>query len=219
MMSSISLLMSRPALEHVEAEARQPNVRPSLKSRWSAIALREQVVGVGQVLDAEAQVELAEALPSTTSPRVSRPCSMMSGSLVGADVRDAVAEVVARARAPRSRSPAHSAVTLKRFFDWPASGRSSEVCTVRCSGSQRDLRVDEGVVGVDEEAARPGRGGLELDAEVAGAVGVLERRDRLGAGDRRRARWARRSTCRRRWPPATLAAAAGTAPSARRRSG
>jgi hypothetical protein len=23
---------------------------------------------------------------------------------------------------------------LKRFFDWPASGRSSDVCTVRCSG-------------------------------------------------------------------------------------
>ena len=72
---------------------------------------------------------------------------------------------------------------MNRFFDCPASGRSDDVCTPSCSGEQRDLRVDERVVGVEEEVTADLAARLQLDAEVPGVVGVLERRDRVRRRD------------------------------------
>ena len=50
-------------------------------------------------------------------------------------------------------------------------------------GRERDLRIDERVVRVDEEVLHELASRFELDAEVARAVGVLERDDRLRARD------------------------------------
>ena len=119
---------------------------------------------------------------ANTRSSAPRPCFDDVRRLVGADVRDAVAEVVEeqpRREAAERELAGHVEQVLRLAGQRPLERRLD----AELLGQQRDLRVDERVVRVEEEvlAELPAR--LELDAEVPGVVRVLERGDRVGGGD------------------------------------